>query len=311
MFNLFNNSKGDNLFMQKVSVCIATYNMGHLISETIENIKQQTHKDIEIIVYDDCSTDNTCEVVKKHDVTYIKGEENKGVGGAFNEAIAKATGEYVILMCADDLFLDTRFIEDVVCEFMSDYTVGHVTRYYSQFIDKSLKPVRSWRCNDPIVLANNPSGLAFRTISLYGCKCSNRMFIETSQLVHEVLSKGWKYRILRYDAIGARVHASTSTQAGYYLKRRVSSPVMDWHSIGGKSILKDYVSLVQISVNYKKSAVIEEIVNFIKLRPLNLLSPMFWFYSISTLILPRQILRNLPHIYRKYIGKLLTRECKR
>lgn len=297
-----------------VSICIATHNMKDLICETLWSCREQVYPNIEIIVYDDASTDGTSEKkLSLYDVKYFKGKKNLGVGAAFNEAIKHATGEFIVLMCADDLFTNKYVVFDIVCQFIRWPGCGVVARYYYQFIhgDPDRKPVRAWRTNNPVIQGNNPSGLAFRKIALDKLGCSNRMFIETAYLVKAVTVNLWGHCIIRYDTIAARVHGSTSTTPGYWLKRRVSSPVMDWYSIGGKSIARDYTSLIQIKNGFKVSAVVEEIFNFIKLRPLNLINPMFWFFSIVALVTPREILRKVPHWYRIYIGRKITKEIKR
>lgn len=301
---------------KKVSVCIATYNMAHLIHETMASIIGQDYPNKEVIVYDDCSTDNTSEIYwdmyKLYaPVAYIKGGKNLGVGDGFNEAIKYATGDYIVFLCADDLFLSRYVISDIVRIFDECPTVGHVSRFYYQFIHGYSGPVRAWRSLNPIIQANNPSGLAFRKSVFSTARCSNKMFVETSYLVSRVLKTGWDYGFLYYDAIGARVHTSTSTQKGYWLKRRVSSPVEDWVSIGGKEILKDYTSLVQIKNGFTMKALLQEIGLFIKLRPLNLLAPGFWFFAIVTLVTPRFILRHLPAFYRHRISRHFVKEIKR
>lgn len=295
----------------KVSIVIATYNMGHLIKDTIKSCLEQDYDNIEIIVYDDCSTDNTQEILDDSaGIIYHRAKENAGVGAAFNAGMKLITGKYFVLMCADDLFTDKRYISDVVREFERDEEIVHVTRYYYQFIDGDQRPVRAWRDQNPVILANQPSGLAFRASALNGHVCSNKMFIETSYLASNVMKEG-SAKILPYDAIAARVHASTSTRPGYWLERRVSSPVMDWHEIGGAEIAKDYVSFVQIRNGFKLSAVFEEIGNFIKLRPINLLIPTFWFWSAVAVLTPRKLLLILPGFYRKHIGIRITKEIKR
>ena len=299
------------MLQEKVSIVIATYNMGHLIRDTIKSCLEQEYMNIEIIVYDDCSTDDTEEILNDvAGISYHKAEKNSGVGAAFNAGIKIATGKYIVLMCADDLFTTKKYISDVVTVFQNHPQVVHVTRFYYQFIDGDQRPVRAWRDKNPIILANQPSGLAFRASALEGCECSNRMFIETSYLAANVLKKG-QGAVLAYDAIAARVHASTSTRPGYWLKRRVSSPVMDWWEIGGKEIAEDYVSFIQIRNGFKMSAVFEEIRNFIKLRPINLLIPEFWFWSLVAVLTPRWLLIRLPGFYRKHIGRRITKEIKR
>jgi glycosyltransferase involved in cell wall biosynthesis len=289
--------------------------MKNLIKETLSSCWKQTQENIEIIVYDDCSTDGT-EYLGwnrlKGNIKYFRGEKNIGVGNAFNAGIEKATGDIVVIMCADDLFCNDHVISDIVKCFENP-DVFHVSRYYHQFIDGDLRPVRAWRSKNPMVLANNPSGLAFRRSAIEGCKCSTKMFVETTALVHDACLKNpnGKIAILKYDAIAARVHKSTSTQKDYWLKHRVSSPVMDQVSLGATEIATDFASLIQIKNGFKTSAVIEEIINFVKVRPLNLIHPGFWIFSFIALVTPRAMLRRIPDVYRRTIGKWTTRELKR
>lgn len=299
--------------MPTVSIVIATYNMAHLIKETIFSCWSQLYDGKEIIVYDDASTDNTEEVIKQlgGSIRYIKADENAGVGAAFNAGIAASNGEIVVLMCADDLFTNQYVINDIVDCFDSDPSVGHVTRWYYQFVNGYPGPVRAWRGQDPILLANNPSGLAFRKKAIEGCSASNRMFVELTQLVSQVLEKGWVHKILPYDAIAVRVHQSTSTKPGYWKKRRVSSPVLDQVGLGAKEIATDFVSLIQIKRGFTINAVLEEIVNFVTIRPLNLLNPRFYLWSVVALLIPRSWATHLPAFYRHRIGRLITKEVKR
>jgi glycosyltransferase involved in cell wall biosynthesis len=296
-----------------VNVVIATHNMKSVILDTIMSILDQDYPNKRIIVYDDCSTDGTYELLKPLKwLTVIRGKVNVGVGEAFNKGIERSTGKYVMLMCADDLFTNRKVISDMVAEFEKDEKVGYVTRWYYQFVhNHGLGPVRAWRGNDPIVLANNPSALMFRKKALAGSRCENKMFVETSALASQVLAKGWKSAILKYDAIAVRVWESTSTQPGYWLKRRVSSPVMDWTSIGGGAMAIDYVSFIQIKRGFKQSAVWEEVVNFVKVRPKNLLNPKFYFWAIVALVIPSKWAIALPQWYRNNIGRMITKEVKR
>jgi len=296
----------------KVSICIATFNMADVIMETLVNCLAQDYENKELIVYDDCSTDSTQHFLKEfHWIKYIRGEVNKGVGEGFNSAIAAAKGDIIITFCADDLWTDKRAVSDIVEVFQTYPSVGYVTRWYYQFISGvDRRPVRAWRGRDPITLANNPSGLAFRREALIGCSCSNRMFVETTKLAAQVVAKDWDAHIIPWDMVAVRVHGSTSTKSGYWLKRRVSSPVMDWYALGG-DMTRDYVSFIQIKNGFTIAAVWEEIWNFVKLRPLNLLHPAFWFFALIALITPRTILRKLPAFYRNRIGRLITREIKR
>ncbi len=87
-----------------VSVIIPTYNYGSFISESIKSVINQTHDNIEIIVVDDGSTDNTKSVIEEfgRKVKYVF-QENSGPSAARNTGIALSHGEYILFLDADDL----------------------------------------------------------------------------------------------------------------------------------------------------------------------------------------------------------------
>ncbi len=86
-----------------ISVIIPAYNAGELLKQCIENLLFQSYKNLEIIVVDDGSTDETAEIVKLFpSVKYIY-QSRSGVSIARNTGIKAATGEYIHFMDADDL----------------------------------------------------------------------------------------------------------------------------------------------------------------------------------------------------------------
>lgn len=96
-----------------VSVIIPSYNYGHLIKDTIDSILQQTYSDVEVIVIDDGSKDNTEEVVQRcvaqdKRVSYNK-FPNGGLGTSRNRGLALAKGKYVQFLDADDLLEKDKF----------------------------------------------------------------------------------------------------------------------------------------------------------------------------------------------------------
>ena len=89
-----------------VSVCIPVYNGEQTIEKTIESVLKQTYKNLEIVVLDNCSTDNTREVVSSFDDARLKlvvNERNLGMMGNWNRCFDYASGKYMIIMCADDI----------------------------------------------------------------------------------------------------------------------------------------------------------------------------------------------------------------
>lgn len=305
-----------------VSVCIASHNQGHLLGEAIASVLKQDYKDIEVIVLDDGSTDDTktkVGLMAFPNVHYHRSEKPSGSGGAFNKAIAHATGEFIVLLCADDVFTDNRVISDIVAVFLKHPQVAHVSRWYHQFIDGDRRPVRAWRTPDIVELANNPSGLAFRKEALKDPQrpnqyheLSNDMFIEAPSLVYKIMIDPRNYAmIMPWDTVAVRIHQSTARSHSYYKKMWKTSPVEAWSKVGGTSIQRDFTSLIQIRNYFTWWATAKECLNFIKLRPFNILEPGFLFFAALSLLLPRFILIHLPHLYRITIGRWTTKEIKR
>lgn len=99
-----------------VSVPVITYNSSKTVLETLESIKEQTYQNIELIVSDDCSTDNTVEICRNWIVQnkerfvrteILTVEKNTGVSGNLNRAEEACRGEWVKGIAGDDMLLPT------------------------------------------------------------------------------------------------------------------------------------------------------------------------------------------------------------
>ena len=91
----------------KISVIIPTYNRGKSIIQSINSVLEQTYHNLEILIVDDCSTDDTEYKISKIDdprVKYIKLKENKGASLARNIGIKMATGKYITFQDSDDIY---------------------------------------------------------------------------------------------------------------------------------------------------------------------------------------------------------------
>jgi abequosyltransferase len=94
-----------------LSICIATFNRGNFIKETIDSILSQNNELVEIIIVDGASIDQTQEILSnyatKHDNLYYYREQlNSGVDGDYDKAVKYAKGEYCWLMTDDDILKD-------------------------------------------------------------------------------------------------------------------------------------------------------------------------------------------------------------
>lgn len=101
----------------EITVGIPNYNKGRYLLNTIQSVLNQTYKVKEIIIVDDCSTDNSPSIIhnlaKKYDlIRPIILEKNVGVSAARNICISKCKTEYITFIDADDFYYDTRKIEN-------------------------------------------------------------------------------------------------------------------------------------------------------------------------------------------------------
>ncbi len=89
--------------MSSISVIIPTWNRAHLIQRALDSVSVQSHRPDEVIVVDDGSTDNTCELVEaEYPEVKLLSQENKGVSAARNAGIQAATGDWICLLDSDD-----------------------------------------------------------------------------------------------------------------------------------------------------------------------------------------------------------------
>jgi glycosyltransferase involved in cell wall biosynthesis len=101
-----------------VSVNIAAYNCEETIVECIDSVLGQTYKNLEILVLDDCSTDQTFQVLQeKYEnearVQILKNEENQGISRTQNELRQKSKGEFIAVIDSDDICLAKRVEKQV------------------------------------------------------------------------------------------------------------------------------------------------------------------------------------------------------
>ncbi len=91
----------------RVSVIIPVYNVSGFIGRAIESVLKQRYDDIEIVLVDDCSTDNSEEIIRQYQksnscIKYIRQAKNQGAAVARNTALDAATGRYVAFLDGDD-----------------------------------------------------------------------------------------------------------------------------------------------------------------------------------------------------------------
>lgn len=104
-----------------VSIIMPSWNTADFIRESIDSVLAQTYTNWELLIVDDCSTDNTDEVVasyKDERIKYFKNEKNSGAALTRNKALREAQGEWIAFLDSDDLWTVDKLEKQI--KFMND-----------------------------------------------------------------------------------------------------------------------------------------------------------------------------------------------
>ena len=100
-----------------VSIIMPSYNTASFIAESIQSVLAQSYKDWELIIVDDCSPDNTDQVVKPYlsdeRITYLKNEKNSGAAVSRNRALREAKGKWIAFLDSDDLWMPEKLEKQI------------------------------------------------------------------------------------------------------------------------------------------------------------------------------------------------------
>ena len=96
-----------------VTVLMSVYNGDSFLESAIESILNQTYEDFEFLIYDDCSSDNTAQIINKYQnqdnrIFSIRNNKNCGLTHNRKEGVLTAKGKYILRMHADDIALPER-----------------------------------------------------------------------------------------------------------------------------------------------------------------------------------------------------------
>ncbi len=99
----------------RISVVTVTYNAESCLEKTILSVVGQTYPNVEYLIIDGGSKDGTMAIAQRYQdhIAYMVSEKDCGIFDGMNKGIAAATGDYLIMMNADDTFHDNRVLEDV------------------------------------------------------------------------------------------------------------------------------------------------------------------------------------------------------
>ena len=170
--------------MSKISVIIVSYNEKDYLLKAYKSVRNQTHKDIEIIIGDDGSDDGSIELIKRiekkdSDVSHFVMERNESedvipsirVSNVLKKGLEKSTGDYIVLLSGDDWFCDIHKLEDAAhfLDENEDY-FSYVSGYKMVYPDSEKKVI-------PFVINNKFFWSRYIHISAFVFRRPNKKYL--------------------------------------------------------------------------------------------------------------------------------------
>lgn len=124
-----------------ISIVMPTYNSEKTIKKSIQSIIEQSYSNWELLITDDCSSDNTVDIVNSfssndHRISFIINATNSGAGFSRNASIARSTGKYIAFLDSDDIWLPEKLSTQV--NYMEDTGALFTYTSYQKFSEDKM-----------------------------------------------------------------------------------------------------------------------------------------------------------------------------
>lgn len=240
----------------KLSIVVPHFNLGGYLKETVQSVLKSTHKNFEIIIVDDGSTDaDSLQVLKDIEkidkrIKLIK-QENKGVAEARNNGVKHSSGTFVALLDADDLVSDIYYQSCI--EILNQYeNVGFVGCWNEDFNEKGR--IRYWTTINPepplqfLFNMTNCQGIVIRKEAFlkFGQHDSNlRMFLDDWESTVNMLSNGVRGVMIPHALFKYRIRGNSVFRSNGGLWHHNYQRIVTKHS----EAIKDYAPEMILFLN--------------------------------------------------------------
>ncbi len=209
-----------------VSVIMPSWNTAEYIGASIQSVLNQTYSNWELLIVDDCSSDNTDEVVKSFQderIVYLKNEKNSGAALTRNRALREANGEWIAFLDSDDLWTPQKLEHQI--SFMKEN--GYVFSYHEyEKIDEQSNPLH--------VYVSGPACVTKRKMYNYGYPgCLTFMYSakELGLIQIKDIKKNNDYAILLMLCKKADCHLLKENLAQYRIRKKSISHDVLWKKL--------------------------------------------------------------------------------
>jgi|TARA_B110000495_G_C23029007_1_gene612210 glycosyltransferase involved in cell wall biosynthesis len=217
--------KGNNL----VSVILSVYNGEETIGKAINSILNQTYKELEILIVDDNSTDNTHEILldyekKNENIRIFKNPTNIGLTKSLNVIIPKSKGGILFRQDADDISLESRLQEQLELIYIKNLDFC-TTRAKIKGTSQKIPGISHYLSKKILIKNKNPfihGTLAIKknVIEEIGLYDENFYYAQDYKLFKDLLLKGYKYKVINKELYELNMHNNISknkiSEQNYY-----------------------------------------------------------------------------------------------
>jgi glycosyltransferase involved in cell wall biosynthesis len=195
-----------------LSICIATYNRSNFLKEAIESVINQINESVELLISDNCSEDNTKDVVlgilrdnPDKNINYLRNEINLGIDGNVLNLLYKAKGQFILFLADDDILAHNSV--DYILRLLNNYTIAMIYLNYYTIDHYGLDIIHFPKMSEDLVFQDKNKFLDFLSYNI--------SFI-SSTLINRKLafSAVNKYNLIRFK---------NSHQLHYYISLAVCS----------------------------------------------------------------------------------------
>lgn len=209
----------------KISIITVAFNSASTIRDTIESVLSQTNNDIEYIIVDGKSNDNTVEIIKSYESMFNGrlhwiSEPDKGLYDAMNKGIQMATGDIIGIINSDDFYHRNDIIEKIAEVFVKDDTIqatfGDVRFVNSTNLEKTVRYYRSKNFNIKRFrfgfMPPHPTFFTYkRNFEKYGLYQTNyKIAADYELLIRFIYTHKLKYKYLPLDVMKMRMGGAST-----------------------------------------------------------------------------------------------------
>ena len=229
----------NNIFNPLVSIVIPVYNGANYVSEAIESALKQTYKNIEVIVVNDGSTDNTEKIVKKYGdkIRYFY-KENGGVASALNLGIKNMKGEYFSWLSHDDIYYPNKIERQI--EELKNIDKDNILYSGFELINDKSEFLYAWEIastNEYRKLNNSFYALLLSGLNFCSLLIPKKAFYEVDffnedlkctqdyDLLFKIFKNGYKIKYMPEVLLQNRIHESQDT------KRKLKSVIEEGNKL--------------------------------------------------------------------------------